>query len=122
MEGFWMCVKAFIVGGAICVLAQLLIDKTRVTPAKILVGCVGLGVLLSALGLAEPIAKFAGAGLTTPIIGFGIALAKGTKSMLANEGFFGVLGGGLTATSVGIGAVIVLAFLAALFARPKDKG
>ena len=121
MDGLWMCVKAFVIGGTVCVIAQLLIDKTRITPPRILVSCVGLGVLLQALGWAEPLTEFAGTGLTAPIIGFGIALAKGTEKAVAENGFLGVLGGGLTATSVGIGAVIVLAFAAALVSRPREK-
>lgn len=122
MDIVWSCIKAFVFGGFVCVIAQILIDKTRITPPKILVGCVGLGIVLQAVGLAEPLVKAVGTGVTAPIIGFGITLAKGVEKMIATDGFLGVLGGGLTATAVGIGAVIVLAFAAALISRPKGKG
>ena len=122
MEILWNCFKAFVAGGLICVIAQILIDKTRITPPKILVGCVGLGVILQAAGLAEPLVKMLGTGITAPIIGFGITLAKGVEKAVSSDGILGILNGGLTATAAGISAVIVLAFLAALVSRPKDKG
>ncbi len=116
-----MYVKAFLVGGIICIIAQILIDKTKITPARILVTLVGLGVLSVAVGISDKLVQFAGAGFTTPIFGFGIALGNGVKKAIAEKGWLGALGGGLTATSIGIGAVIFLAVLIALFAKSKDK-
>ena len=117
----WQYITAFAVGGAICVVAQILIDKTSVTPARILVGCVGIGVLLVAVGAADSVKAAVGAGITTPIIGYGIALANGVKEAVAQHGALGVLSGGLTSCSAGVSAVILFAFLAAIFSKPKAK-
>ena len=113
--------KAFLVGGAICLIGQLLIDKTKLTPARILVSYVVIGVLLGAVGLYEPFAEFAGAGATVPLTGFGNTLAKGVREAVDKQGFFGVFTGGLKATAGGIAAAIVAGLLAAILFRPKDK-
>jgi len=114
--------RAFLVGGLICAAAQVLIDKTSMTPARILSGCVVLGVLLGAAGLYAPFAEWAGAGATVPLLGFGNVLAKGVKEAVAEKGALGILTGGLTAASGGVGAAMVFAFLAALMFRPREKG
>ena len=113
--------KAFVVGGALCVLGQLLIDKTKLTPARILVSYVVLGVLLGAVGLYEPLVEFAGAGATVPLTGFGYCLAKGVRKAVAEQGLLGALTGGLTAAAGGIAAAVVFGVLAALLFRPGDK-
>ena len=114
-------VKAFIVGGLLCLIGQLLIDKTNLTPAKILVCYVVGGVLLSAIGLYEPIAEFAGAGASIPLTGFGHTLAKGVKEAVSEKGFIGILTGGLRATAGGISAAIVAGLLVSLIFKAKDK-
>ncbi len=111
----------FAVGGAICLICQILIDKTKITPARILVSLVGIGVLLSALNWSKPVVEAVGAGIKTPIIGFGIALADGVKQDLAEHGALGILSGGLTATASGVSAVVVFAFLAAVLSKPREK-
>lgn len=113
--------KAFIVGGILCVIGQILVDKTKLTPARILVSYVVIGVFLGAVGLYEPIVEFAGAGATVPLTGFGYSLAKGVKEAVAEDGFLGVLTGGLKATAGGITAAIVSALIVSLLFRPKDK-
>lgn len=113
--------KAFLVGGALCALAQILIDKTKLTPARILVGYVVLGVLLSAIGIYEPLAEFAGAGASVPLTGFGHCIAKGVREAVAEQGFLGVLTGGLKATAGGITAAILAGLLVSLLFKPKDK-
>ena len=113
--------KAFVVGGALCVLGQLLIDKTKLTPARILVSYVVLGVLLGAVGLYEPLVEFAGAGATVPLTGFGNTLAKGVREAVDQQGFLGIFTGGLKATAGGITAAITAGLLAALLFRPRDK-
>lgn len=115
-------VKCFAVGGLICVIGQILIDKTKLTSARILVLFVTLGVILTGLGLYEPIVDFAGAGATVPLTGFGYSLAKGVMKEVDSVGLLGVLTGGLTATSAGISAAVLFGFLAALLAKPKMKG
>ncbi|HAN09215.1 MAG TPA: stage V sporulation protein AE [Clostridiales bacterium] len=114
-------VNAFIVGGIICVIGQILLDKTQLMPARILVLFVTLGVILTALGIYEPIVDFAGAGATVPLPGFGYALAKGVIEEVNTVGFMGVLTGGLKATAAGISAVIVFGYLIALIFNPKAK-
>lgn len=114
-------VKAFLVGGILCVIAQILIDKTKLTPARILVSYVVSGVILGALGLYEPLVKFAGAGATVPLTGFGNTLAKGVREAVGKEGFIGILTGGLKMTAGGITTAVVVAFLASLIFKPKDK-
>ena len=113
--------KAFIVGGLICVIGQILIDKTKLTPARILVGFVVSGVILSALGFYEPLVEFAGAGASGPLSGFGHTLAKGVRSAVADKGLLGAFTGGLSATAGGITAAIVFGFIIAVFFKPKDK-
>lgn len=114
-------IKAFLVGGVICVIAQLLIDYTRLTPAKILVSFVVLGVILGGIGLYEPLVKFAGAGASVPLLGFGNTLAKGVREAVAEKGFLGVLTGGLKATAGGITVAIVSGLLVSLIFKPRDK-
>jgi stage V sporulation protein AE len=113
--------KAFIIGGILCAIGQVFIDKTKLTPARILVGFVVGGVILSALGFYEPLVEFAGAGATVPLSGFGHSLAKGVRSAVVDKGFLGIFTGGLSATAGGISAAIVFGFLIALFFKPKDK-
>ncbi len=113
--------RAFIVGGFICVIAQIFIDKTKVTPARILVGLVLSGVALTALGLYEPIVQFAGAGATVPLSGFGYLMAKGVVEAIQKQGFLGIITGGLTAGAAGISAAIFCGYIAALCTRSKDK-
>ena len=117
MEMFLDICKAFLVGGAICVIGQLLIDLTKLTPGKILV----LFVVLGAVGLYEPLAKWGGAGATLPLTGFGYNLAKGTKEAVAEKGLLGALDGPLSSASVGIMAAVMSGLIVSLFARPKEK-
>lgn len=112
---------AFVVGGLFCVLAQILIDKTRMTPARILVMYVVGGVILGAVGLYEPLAEFAGAGATTPLTGFGYLIAKGVRRAVLEKGLVGALTGGLTAAAGGTAAALVFGFLAALIFKGKPK-
>jgi len=113
--------KAFAVGGALCAVGQLLIDLTKLTPARILVAYVVSGVFLGALGLYAPLVKWAGAGASVPLTGFGYLLSKGVKQAVAAHGLLGVFTGGFTAASAGICAAVVFAFLAALLFRSKSK-
>lgn len=113
--------KAFLIGGAICLVGQLLIDKTKLTPARILVSYVVAGVILGAVGLYEPFAEFAGAGAAVPLTGFGNTLAKGVREAVDEQGFLGIFIGGLRATAGGITAAITAGLLVALLFRPKDK-
>jgi len=114
-------IKAFLIGGLLCVIGQILIDKTKLTPARILVGYVVGGVVLSAMGLYQPLLDFAGAGASVPLTGFGHTLAKGVKEALLEDGFLGIFTGGLKATAGGITAAIFAGLLAAFIFRPKDK-
>ena len=113
--------KAFLVGGGICLLAQLLIDYTKLTPAKILVSFVVLGVILGGLGLYQPLVDFAGAGASVPLLGVGNTLAKGVREAVQEDGFLGILTGGLKATAGGITVAITAGLLASLVFKPKDK-
>lgn len=113
--------KAFAVGGMICVIGQLLIDYTKLTPARILTGFVVAGSFLTAIGAYEPLVRFAGAGATVPISGFGYTLMKGTGKAIAEKGLIGVFSGGLTASSAGIAAAVLFGWLAAVLFRPKPK-
>ena len=113
--------KAFLVGGLICTVGQLLIDFTKMTPAKILVSFVIAGVILGALGVYEPLVKWAGSGATLPLTGFGYALAKGTKEAVGEDGLLGVLSGPLASASVGIMTAVLSGLLVSLFTRSKDK-
>ncbi len=113
--------KAFIVGGLLCLLGQILIDKTKLTPARILVGYVIAGVFLGALGLYKPLVDFAGAGATVPLTGFGYTLAKGVHKAIDCSGFIGVLTGGLSASAGGIAAAILSALIVSILFKAKDK-
>ena len=113
--------KAFAVGGLFCVIGQLLIDKTKLTPARILVTYVVSGVILGAVGLYKPLAEWAGAGATVPLTGFGYSLAKGVKEAVTEKGFLGALTGGVTSTAGGIAAAIFLGVLVAFVFKPKPK-
>ena len=113
--------QAFLVGGALCVIAQLLIDYTKLTPARILVAYVVAGVILGAVGLYEPVAAFGGAGATVPLSGFGYALAKGVKKAVDEQGALGILTGGLSATAAGVAAAVFFGYLFALHFKPKRK-
>ena len=113
--------KAFLVGGALCIIGQHLIDKTKLTPARILVSYVVIGVLLGAVGVYQKLIDFAGAGASVPLTGFGNLLAKGVKQGVPEKGLLGIFTGGLSAAAGGIGAAIVFGWLAGLIFKPKDK-
>ena len=113
--------KAFLIGGALCLVGQILIDKTGLTPARILVSYVVIGVILGAVEVYGPFAEFAGAGATVPLTGFGNLLAKGVRDAVDEKGFLGIFTGGLKATAGGITAAIAAGLLASLLFRPKDK-
>lgn len=113
--------KAFLVGGFICMIGQILIDKTKLTPARILVSFVIAGVILGATGIYEKLVDFAGAGATVPLTGFGYAIAKGVKEAVQEDGFLGILTGGLKATAGGITAAILAGLIASFLFKPKDK-
>lgn len=121
MEMLTEYLKAFLVGGAICVVAQLLIDFTKMTPARILVLYVTSGVALTAIDIYEPLVKFAGCGATVPLTGFGYSLAKGVEKAIGQYGLLGALTGGLTATAGGITAAIVFGYIVALIFKGKPK-
>ena len=113
--------NAFLCGGILCAIGQILIDKTKLTPARILTGYVVAGVILSAVGVYAPLAEWGGAGATVPLTGFGYSLAKGVQKAVGEKGWLGVLTGGLTATAGGITAAVVFAVLMALLFKPGDK-
>jgi len=113
--------KAFLLGGTLCVIGQILIDKTKLTPARILVAYVVAGVILGALGLYQPLVDWGGAGATVPLTGFGNTLAKGVREAVREDGLLGALTGGLKAAAGGITAAVLFGLLAALFFKPKDK-
>ena len=113
--------RAFLCGGILCVIGQLLIDKTKLTPARILVAYVTLGVVLGGVGLYEPIADWGGAGATVPLTGFGYLLSKGVKQAVAEQGLLGVLTGGITAAAGGITAAVFFGFLVSLLFKAKPK-
>ncbi len=121
LEELTSLAKAFVVGGGICVIGQLLIDYTKLTPARILVSFVVLGVALTGLGLYEPLVDFAGAGATVPLTGFGYAIAKGVEEAVNIHGFQGVLTGGITATAAGLTAAIFFGLLCGVLAPRKQK-
>ncbi|MBO5939179.1 MAG: stage V sporulation protein AE [Clostridia bacterium] len=121
MDGILDFVWAFLVGGLFCVIAQILLDKTSLTPARILVGYVVAGVFLGAVGLYAPLVEFAGAGATTPLTGFGYLIAKGIRSAVDEEGLIGILKGGLCAAAAGTAAALCFGYLAALIFRSKPK-
>ena len=113
--------KAFLIGGTLCLIGQILIDKTKLTPARILVGYVVAGVLLGAIGVYQPLVEFAGAGATVPLTGFGNTLAKGVKEAVQEDGFLGIFTGGLKSAAGGITAAIFAGLLASLLFKAKDK-
>lgn len=113
--------KAFLIGGLLCLIGQILIDKTKLTPARILVGYVVAGVLLGAIGVYEPFLKFAGAGASVPLTGFGNTLAKGVREAVDSDGFLGIFIGGLKSTAAGITAAILAGLLASILFKAKDK-
>lgn len=114
-------IKAFLVGGLFCLIGQILIDKTKLSPARILVSYVVFGVLLGGIGIYEPLVEFAGAGATVPLTGFGYNLAKGVKEAISQDGFLGIFTGGLKATAGGIAAAITAGLIASLVFKAKDK-
>lgn len=113
--------KAFLIGGLICAIGQILIDNTKLTPAKILVAFVVLGVILGGIGVYEPIVEFASSGATVPLTGFGYTLAKGTKEAIAQQGLLGVLTGPLSAGAAGITAAVLCGLIVSWVTKPKDK-
>ncbi len=113
--------RAFLVGGFLCLIGQILIDKTQLTPARILVSYVVIGVILGAIGIYKPITEFAGAGATVPLTGFGYNIAKGVKEAVDENGFLGIFTGGLKATAGGITAAIMAGLLASFLFKAKDK-
>ena len=121
MEIFLSLLKAFLVGGAICLIGQILQDYTKLTMARILVLMVVAGVALGALGIYEPLAKWAGAGATVPLSGFGYAMVRGAKEAIAEQGWLGILTGPFTAAAAGTGLAVLCGLVAALAARPKEK-
>ena len=121
MEILVSCFKAFLVGGFICLIGQVLIDYTKLTPARILVSFVVGGVILTAIGVYEPIVQFAEAGATVPLTGFGYSLATGVKEAVKEYGLIGALSGGITATSAGIAASVTFGFIMALLFKSGDK-
>ena len=114
-------IKAFLVGGILCVIGQILIDKTKLTPARILVSYVVIGVVLGALGVYKPLVEFAGAGASVPLTGFGYALSRGVKDAVQQEGFLGIFTGGLKACAGGITIAVFFGLLTSLIFKPKDK-
>ena len=121
MSVFLPYLWAFLTGGVLCVIAQILIDRTRLTPARILVLYVVLGVLLGAIGVYEPLVSFAGAGATVPLTGFGYLISRGVREAVAQEGLLGCLTGGIRAAAGGIAAALVFSFLACLFSSGRPK-
>lgn len=114
-------IKAFVIGGALCVIGQIFIDKTSLTPARILVSFVVLGVILGAAGVYGPLVEFAGAGATVPLTGFGYSLAKGVREAVDQDGFLGIFTGGLKATAGGITAAVISGLIVSLIFKPRDK-
>ena len=121
METFMKYFWAFVIGGAFCIIAQILIDKTSLTPARILVIYVVAGVILGAVGIYEPLVELAGAGATTPLTGFGHLISKGIRKAVDERGLLGALSGGFTSASAGIAAALVFSYIAVLFSRGKPK-
>ena len=114
-------IRAFLVGGLVCLLSQILIDKTKLTPARILVLLVVTGVILNAVGLFQPLKEFGGAGVTTPLLGFGGLIADGVREAVDRQGLLGAFTGGLTATAGGISAALIFGYIASLLTRGKPK-
>lgn len=114
-------IKAFLVGGVLCLIGQILIDKTKLTPARILVSYVVIGVILGAIGVYKPLVDYAGAGASVPLTGFGYNLAKGVKEAVQEQGFLGIFTGGLKACAGGIAIAIFAGLVTSLIFKPKDK-
>lgn len=121
METVYEYAKAFVIGGLLCIIGQLLIDYTKLTPARILTGYVVAGVILGAVGVYQPLADWAGAGATVPLTGFGNLLAKGVKKAVAEKGLIGAFTGGFTSAAGGICAAVFFGLIVALLCKPKDK-
>ena len=121
MEIFLSLIKAFVIGGLICTVAQILIDRTKLTPARILVGYVIAGVVLGAIGIYKPIVDFAGGGATVPLSGFGYLISDGVRKAIDRDGFIGILTGGLSATAGGITAAMFFGLIAAIIFKSKPK-
>ena len=121
MDVLWEYVRAFLCGGALCLIGQILIDKTKLTPARILTSYVVAGVILGAIGLYQPLADWAGAGATVPLTGFGNLLIKGVKEAIQKDGPIGIFTGGFTAAAGGIGAAVFFGALIAAIFKPGDK-
>lgn len=121
MEMIVDLLKAFAVGGFICLIGQILIDLTKLTPGRILVTFVVAGVVLTAVGVYEPIAEWAGAGATVPLTGFGYAMAKGVEKAISEQGIRGIITGGLTAASAGVTVAVLCGLIASFIAKPKEK-
>ena len=121
MELFIAILKAFVVGGIICAVGQVLIDYTKLTPARILVSFVVIGAVLGGLGVYQPLIDFAGAGASVPLLGFGATLAKGVRGAVAEKGILGALTGGFTASAAGIAAAMMFSYIAALIFKSGDK-
>ena len=122
MDILLQLLRAFVVGGLLCVIAQILIDKTKLTPARILVSFVVAGVILGALGLYKPLVDFAGAGATVPLTGFGYLISEGVREAVDKQGLLGALTGGLTAAAGGISAALVFGYLSAILFKGKRRG
>lgn len=120
-RGCMIFLKAFVIGGIICVLSQILLEKTKMLPGRIMVLLVCTGVALSFLGLFEPMKEFAGAGVTVPLLGFGHILMEGVKEAVDEKGFLGLFTGGFTAGALGCSAALILGYLASLFFKPKGR-
>ncbi len=122
MDIILQLIRAFLVGGALCVIAQILIDKTKLTPARILVTYVVAGVILGAIGLYKPLVDFAGAGATVPLTGFGYLISEGIREAVDKQGLLGALTGALTAAAGGISAALIFGYLAAVAFKGKRRG
>ena len=122
MDNLLQLVRAFLVGGALCVIAQILIDKTKLTPARILVSYVVAGVILGAIGLYKPLVDFAGAGATVPLTGFGYLISEGIREAVDKQGLLGSLTGALTAAAGGISAALIFGYLSAVVFKGKRRG
>lgn len=121
MDLFYSVLRAFVCGGFLCLIGQILIDKTKLTPARILTGYVVAGVILGAVGIYEPLLEWGGAGASVPLTGFGANLVKGVQKAVAEHGLLGALTGGLTASSGGVAAAIFFSLIGAAFAKSKDN-
>ena len=122
MDVLKQLIWAFVIGGLLCVIAQILIDKTKLTPARILVSYVVAGVIFGAVGIYKPLVDFAGAGATVPLTGFGYLISEGVREAVDNQGLLGALTGGFTAAAGGISAALIFGYLAAIFFKGKRRG